>query len=656
MSDLDRFFRPKSVAVVGGTEAARVVEQLDLFGYGGEVWPIHPTREAIGGRTCLKSVSELPDTPDVAFVGVPRESAAAVVTQLSEMGCGGAVVYASGYGEAGEHNLETALLDAAGEMPFLGPNAYGYVNALDGTAIWPDLHGLKPISSGVGIITQSGNIGINLTMARRSLDIALLVTAGNQADVDIPKLMEALLDDPRITSIGLELESIDDSNAFGRAALRAVEQGVPIVVLKMGTSERGATATASHTGAMAGEDAVYEALFEFYGIARVRSIPTFLEALKLAGTVGSRPRVLSLSASGGEAAHVADLASIYGVDLPEVTPEHVESVRQTTHPLVVVSNPMDYHTISWGDGPALRATFEALASGPFDVAILLLDFPEDPVPTDWWTTAHAFAEAMSHLPALVVSTLPESMSAETQSRLRGEGLIPMLGLVETFEALGAVGRVRKPNTVHQPQRAFDEGTTLDEAKAKSMLSQVGLSIPAGYVTSLPENSEISYPVTIKALGFDHKTRVGAAAIGVRDAQSLNSVLAEMPKADQYLIEETVSGILAELLINLRSTNLGWQLTIGNGGTKVEEINDSSHLLMPATHDDIARCIGRLRMARALSELVPDMTVLSEFVNSLWKLIESDPTIVEIEINPIALRHQGAIVLDAMVVVSSGATP
>jgi acetyl-CoA synthetase len=571
---------------------------------------------------------------------------------LSAIGCGGAVVYASGFGEAGEVELDSALVAASGEMPLLGPNTYGYVNALDGTAIWPDLHGLQRVDRGVAIVTQSGNIGINVTLAKRSLDIAMVVTAGNQLDIDIASLMESILDDPRVTAIGLQLESIEDVVAFGEASLRAANQGVPIVALKVGSSHQGSLVTASHTGALAGNDDVYGALFDFYGIARARSIPAFLETLKLAGLVGMDPKVLSLSASGGEAAHVADLASIHGVDLPQLTPTHIETVRQTAHTLVTVSNPMDYHTISWGDGAALSATFRALTSGPFDLAVLVLDFPQEPVPEDWWTTAEAFAEATNQIPGLVVSSLPENSSPETQKRIRGLGLIPMLGLVETVEAIGVLGRRRVPVAKHHPPRASGRTKTLDEASSKELLSESGLEVPNGLITSDPESSHIPYPMTVKVAGLDHKNRAGGVAVGVSDARSLNRSISLMPDSASYLVEETVTGVLAELLVNLRTTDLGWMITIGNGGSHVEEFDDRFHVLMPATRSDLEKGIDSLRIGSALRGSSADIASFHDVVDVLWEMVVQNKTVVEIEINPLALRSDSAVALDAMLTLTT----
>ena len=647
LASLDRLFRPKSVAVIGGVEAERVAEQLDLLGYQGKVWPIHPKRSQIAGRHVIRSLEQLPGPVDVAFLAVPGSANVGLVKALATLGVGSAVVYASGFAETGHHGLEADLVEASGDMPMMGPNCYGYVNALDGTAIWPDVHGLSPVASGVGIITQSGNIGINLTMSRRSLDIGMMITAGNQADLSIPKLVETLLDDPRITAIGLQLEAIDDSEAFARAALRALEQKIPIVALKVGTSTVGGRVTTSHTGAIAGDDDAYSALFARYGVARTTSIPSFLETLKLAGLVDSEPRVVSLSASGGEAALVADLAEAGGIQVPDLEPSHKEVVASTVDRVVNVSNPMDYHTVAWGNDAALENTFSTLINDSFDLALLVLDFPRGPTPEAWWTACRAFAKACTKVVGLVVATLPENLPPDAQSKIREYGLIPMLGLNETIEAIGSLGTASTTvvPSLHTPGRQVTEAAhSLDEAASKRLLASVGIRTPTGEVLSDVLETTIPFPVTLKALGIEHKLSAGAVAVGVHDQESLRSAAAAMPKGNGFLVEETVVDGIRELFVSLTAIDqFGWLLTIGLGGAGVEQRDGQSYLLAPASAGSLVKALGRyVDQSNAPTE------ELVATVKRLENLVQERTEIVEVEINPLLVRSSEVVALDALV--------
>ncbi|MFL5258222.1 MAG: CoA-binding protein, partial [Hyphomicrobiales bacterium] len=205
---LHRLLFPRSIAFIGGQECEVAITRTRALGFDGKIWAVHPKRDHLGGMACLRSVEEIDGAPDAAFVAVRRESAIDVVRALAAKGCGGAVIYASGFAETGDAHLERALLEAALRMPLMGPNCYGFVNGLAKAALWPDEHGIEPLASGVAIITQSGNMACNFTMSRRALPVAGVFAIGNQADLDMARMLDAFLEDERITAIGLHIEGL----------------------------------------------------------------------------------------------------------------------------------------------------------------------------------------------------------------------------------------------------------------------------------------------------------------------------------------------------------------------------------------------------------------------------------------------------------------
>ncbi|MFO7919813.1 MAG: CoA-binding protein, partial [Nioella sp.] len=324
MRDLDRLLRPRSIAVVGGGAwCANVVRECRKIGFSGPLWPVHPARREVAGVRAFASPADLPGVPDAVFIGVNRHVTVEVVGQLARMGAGGAVCFASGFAEAARElpdgpELQAALIAAAGDMPMLGPNCYGFLNALDGALLWPDQHGLVPVTRGVAIVTQSSNIAINLTMQARGLPIAYVMTAGNQAQSDLAALGRGVLADPRVTALGLHIEGIGDLAAFEALAREARALGKPIVALKIGASPAARAATVSHTASLAGTDAGGRALLRRLGIAQVQTLPELLETLKLlhlGGPLASN-RIASLSCSGGEASLMADLAEARDLHFP----------------------------------------------------------------------------------------------------------------------------------------------------------------------------------------------------------------------------------------------------------------------------------------------------------------------------------------------------
>ena len=237
MKPLDRLLRPKTIAVLGAGWALNVIEQCRKMGFAGQVWPVHPSKAEIGGLRAYACLADLPEPPDAVFIGVNRFATVEVVAELAAMGAGGAICFASGWTEAGAPELQAQLIAAAGDMPILGPNCYGVINYLDGALLWPDQHGGVRVERGVALVSQSSNIVINLGMQKRALPVAYVACLGNAAVVGLADLAGALLEDPRVTALGLYIEGIDDAAAFAALAARARAMGKGIVAIKSGKTE-----------------------------------------------------------------------------------------------------------------------------------------------------------------------------------------------------------------------------------------------------------------------------------------------------------------------------------------------------------------------------------------------------------------------------------
>ncbi|HSF97040.1 MAG TPA: CoA-binding protein, partial [Thermohalobaculum sp.] len=312
--NLSRLFRPRSIAVFGGGAwGPAVVEQCQKMGFDGAIWPVHPSRDEIRGLPCYRTVEDLPQAPDASFIGVNRNLTIDVVARLAARGAGGAVCFASGFKESeaegtGGADLQARLIAAAGEMPILGPNCYGLINYLDGALLWPDQHGGRRVETGVAILTQSSNILINMTMQARGLPLAYCVAAGNQAQTGLAEMAMAVLDDPRVTAVGLHIEGVGDVRAFEALAAKARAARKPIVALKVGRSEQAQAGAVSHTASLAGSDAASRAFLTRLNMPILASIPEFLETLKLLHVHGPLPGrdLCSMSCSGGEASLIAD--------------------------------------------------------------------------------------------------------------------------------------------------------------------------------------------------------------------------------------------------------------------------------------------------------------------------------------------------------------
>ncbi|MFF4253739.1 acetate--CoA ligase family protein [Streptomyces sp. NPDC001663] len=621
--NLQRLLSPRHIAVFGGRHAAEVVRQCRRIGYDGAIWPVHPTHRTVGGLCCHPDVDALPEAPDAAFVAVPREPTVDIVAALARRGAGGAVCYASGFAETGATGtaLQHRLVAAAGDMAVVGPNCYGILNYLDGAALWPDRHGGARTARGPAIITQSGNIGLNLTMHRRSLPLSYLITVGNSAALQLHELVEGLLDDPRVTAIGLHIEGLEDVAGFSRVALEALQRRIPLVALKAGSSPLGARAALSHTSSLTGSDALYDALFRRLGVARVRDLPGLLETLKFLTVHGTLrgSRIASMSCSGGEASLVADLAQPRGVTLPEFPQLTGERLRSVLGERVSVANPLDYHTYIWDDRAALTECYGAVLGADLDAQLLILDMPKPGTgDASSWDTAvdaliAAHREAAPTPVTCLVSSLPEGLPEEAGTRLLGEGIAPMQGLTECLDAIAAAAAIGaaqagadriRPLTAH-PSAHSGTPHTLDEWQGKRALAARGLRVPEAALATGPDEAalrarELGFPIVLKAVSasLTHKTEAGAVRLHLTDTGQVREAAEEMLRRglpDRFLVERMVQEPVAELIVGVhRDPCFGPALTVGAGGILVELIRDTATLLLPASPAEIRTALTSLR--------------------------------------------------------------
>ncbi|MFM7444688.1 MAG: CoA-binding protein, partial [Tabrizicola sp.] len=442
MSRLDRLLRPRHIAVLGAGWALNVIEQCRKMGFKGPVWPVHPTKSEIGGLRAYASLSALPEAPDAVFIGVNRFATIEVVAELAAMGAGGAICFASGWTEAGEPGLQDRLVAAAGDMPILGPNCYGVINYLDGALLWPDQHGGVPVTKGVALVSQSSNIVINMGMQARGLPVAYVACLGNAAVVGLAELTGALLDDPRVTAVGLYIEGIDDAPAFGALAEKARALGKGVVAIKSGKTELSRTAAASHTASLAGGGAASSAFLRQIGVAEVNTPSELIETLKIFHVHGPQigTRICSLSCSGGEAGLVADLAAPYGIDFPPVPQATHDRLFAVLGEIPTISNPLDYHTFIWGDGPKTTEVFSAMLEA-YDAGMYIIDTPRadrcDPSSYQPALDAIVAAQKATGKIAFPVASMAENFGEPRVAAMMEQGVCTLLGLETALAAITA---------------------------------------------------------------------------------------------------------------------------------------------------------------------------------------------------------------------------
>lgn len=685
---LGRLLQPRSIAFVGGKAAEEALRQCRAFGFSGALWPVNPKRERMAGMTCFGDVSGLPSPPDAVFLAAPAEPSITLAGALAANGAGGAICYASEFAEVGPSGRERQqrLVEAAAGMPLIGPNCYGMLNAFDRVALWPDQHGCVPITEGrgVAIVSQSGNLALNLTMQARGLPIGYVISVGNCADVTAADLIDALLLDGRVSAIGLHLEGLGSVARFSQACLNARSAGVPLAVLKTGASAKGGALTLSHTSSLAGADALCDVLFHRYGVARTHDPASFLETLKLlhvAGPLAGR-RITSASCSGGEASLVADLAERFKLQTPDFMPAVQSELEHVLGPRVNVANPLDYHTYIWGDRLQQARCFTAMLKAGMDASILILDYPRADrcEIAEWDITVNAFIDAHRAVPApngavrIVASSLAEGMPEHVARMLLENGIFPANGLAETLASIAAAARIgmawsspAPPPLSGQLQAIRGIANVWDEVRSKAALRAAGVPVPSGHLVSLEELRSLSsdeckplpvkFPVVLKAVGskLAHKTEVGGVALNIASRRDLLAAAKKMAHlSDIFLVEEMVSGAVAELLVGIgRDPQFGLFMTIGAGGIFVELLRQVEQLLLPASRSDIESALSRLPIHAVLAGYRGrpgcDMSTLVDAIEAVSRFaLAHSAQLEELDINPLLALQHGAVAADALI--------
>jgi acyl-CoA synthetase (NDP forming) len=676
---LTRLIRPRSIAVFGGKEARRVVEQCDKMGFTGDIWPVHPREDEILGRRCYRSVAELPAAPDASFVGVNRQLTIPIIRDLAARGAGGAICYASGFREAVSeladgNDLQDALVAAAGSMPIVGPNCYGFINALDGALLWPDQHGMLRIDKGVAVLTQSSNIACNISMQMRGLPLAYIMTAGNQAQTGLSELAIAALEDPRVTAVGLHIEGFDNIEALQRLAARARELKKPVVTLKIGKSEQAQRATVSHTASLAGNDAVSGALLERLGIGRVDTLPELLETLKLLHLHPPLKNhdISSMSCSGGEASLMADAGVKRRTVFRALKNGQHQPLRESLGEMVTIANPLDYHTFVWGNLEKQTTAFSAMMKGDYALNLIVLDFPRQDRcdAADWNMTCEAVIASAKAAGAVagIVASLGENMPEETALSLMAAGVVPFCGIDEALAAaeisagIGTAWATVAPPPLLSATPSEGEIVTISESDAKAELAKFGLVVPTGKVAITAAEAAdaaetLGFPVVLKALGVAHKTEAGAVKLNLPDRQSvLDAADAMTNVAIGYLVEKMIEKPVAEIIVGaLRDPVAGLVLTIGAGGILVELLEDSAILTLPTTPKAISDAISGLKIKKLLDGYrggpKGDVEALAAAVAAVASYVVSNAAqLEELDINPIMVLPQGfgTVAADALI--------
>jgi acetate---CoA ligase (ADP-forming) len=700
---LREFFAPRSIAVVGASDtsgwARFVAASCRAAGFSGPLIPVHPVHRTVFGRPAVRSLRELAEPADVAFIMVPTEAVETVLDDAGAAGVRNAVVLAAGYRELGEPGraLEQQMIAraAAHGITVLGPNCLGFLNAHARAAPYA-LTVPPPLLAGpVGIALQSGALAsVVLAFAHaHAIGVSTLATMGNEAMIGATDVLEYLIEDDATEVICLFLEQISDPARFARAAQRADQAGKPIVVLKAGVSPAGRQVALAHTGAVAGDDAVVGAVLRQLNVIRVTSIEELLSTAGLLGydrwPAGRRMGVVT--ASGGACDLIADRAAAEGIEIPEFAPQTVAAIEPLVPPFAAVRNPLDVtgYFLANRRTSALIAVDHALDAALTDpgldfVLFTGLNLPQDRPDDEAAAAALAqraawLGERIASAPIPVIAAAHTCVDVSEYGReVLDQGGIHMLGGIDLgLTALGHAlrwlenrGRPRGAAIRGGPPPNAAAGAPWSEAAARDLLAGCGVPVVPGELAGSADAAvaaarRLGFPVVLKVCSaqITHKSDIGGVAVGPRTDTEVRAAYARVLAAGQAIPGARIDGVLVspmrsggvELIAGVTvDPTFGPVLAVGLGGVWVEVLQDTSLRVLPVDPGEVKRMLAELRgsalLRSARGSRPADLDALAEVICLLGHAaVRLDGSLRALEVNPLWVNGNQVEALDVLVV-------
>jgi acyl-CoA synthetase (NDP forming) len=680
-NSIARLLKPRSVAVIGASAdpaktAGRPVTYLKKHGFTGAIYPVNPRSDIIAGLRCYPDVASLPEVPDVGIVLLGPERAHEAVRDLAARGTTAAIVLAGGYTEVGPEGAlrQQQLKDAAGSMRLLGPNTIGLVNLTDRIIL--SASGALEVddlpSGKIAVVSQSGGIlGALLSRAAaQGIGFSKLVSTSNEVDLDLADFVDYLVDDEHTSVIALYMESLRHPDKFRRAALKAARAGKPLVAFKVGRSESGARSAVSHTGALAGADRMYDALFRQTGVIRAETFADLLgiPAALASGRVLHGKRVAILTSTGGAGTLVSDSLGVAGFDTPAPDTDTADKLRalQKGDQAALDRNPIDV-TLAGLQPDLLRGAIRTLLASPtFDAVVVIVGSSALAMPQ---LMAGAIEDSLpaSDKPVLAYVS-PHAPQIAQSLNLRG---IPAFSAPESCTtALAALlhrsqWQATAPQSV-APRVALDDlpAGTLNEAEAKALFARFGIATVAEQTVTTSHAAVqaaqgLGGRVVLKVLSrfITHKSDVGGVAVGLTPQEAgarLTSMDADVRARsgmipEGFLVQEMVAGG-TELILGFHRDPLGCAVLLGMGGVTAELLKDTTMRLLPAegglSRAEATQMIGELKTwplldgyrGRPRADVDALVSAIVDFSNMAVQLGDR---LLDAEINPLFVLAAGA---------------
>jgi acetate---CoA ligase (ADP-forming) len=686
---LHSFFWPESIAVLGASPdlhriRGRLLHQLRENGFPGRILPINPSYEDIHGLKCFPSIAAAGGSIDLALIAIPAAGVAAAVEECGKAGVKNTLIISSGFAEEGgaASDMQAALLEATRRTGIraCGPNCEGYFNTMGkvATTFSPTVETKEDDSQvlvspkRVGVIAQSGGIGFSLFNRGRAAGIGFsyVISTGNEADLTMADFLDYMVEDPHTGAVMLFCEAVRNGPGFVAALEKARRLGKPVIAIKVGRSDAGTRAAASHTASLSGSYAAYHAVFERHGVIEAEDAD---EAIAIAGVVLTCPlpqgrRVGIVTVSGGGGAWMADTLSAHGLEVPTLSAETQAGLRPLMPSYGASGNPVDVTAQGANTGPAMMTVMEHLAgSDEIDMVVLV---------TSLASTVRASLEAgrvkavaaTCGKPMTVWSyTLPSAFGRRSAA---GCGLFVNSNLRNVGVSLGKLAGYAEAlqRTLPEPFAPVSGRlypglpAVVPEFQAKQMLAawlpDAREALAASVDEAVAAAQRLGFPVALKVQSPDlpHKTEAGGVVLGLADAASVALAYTAMLKnVTRYKPCAKVDGVLVqrmaprgiELVIGMINDPVfGPIMMIGAGGTTVELFQDVVHAPAPLDEAEATRMILKLTSSRLLTgfrgsapiDLVPVAQLVAALSRAALTLREQ---VREFELNPVIVHADGS---------------
>jgi len=698
---IERVLRPRSIAIVGASADPRsfggfVLGNLERFGYDGAIYPVSRSSVEINGRACIKSIEALPQGIDLAVLAIPEAGVPEALRALAARGTHAALLFASGYAEAGEEGRvrqeELATIAASTGLLLVGPNCMGYTNFADNTPVTFEPVHPYPLtaSGGAGVVAQSGAMAANLrdALIGRGLPVTAIFSTGNEVSLGAEDVLAHYIADPRTRVIVAYVEQIRRPQLFLQLAAQARAAGKPIVLLMPGKSARARAAAQSHTGALAGDHATATALLRREAVVVVDSLDELFDtaAILLRYPTPGAGGPAFMTGSGAMKNLALDFADDIGLALPALTEATAQRLVEMLPAYAVAENPLDYTTIGVRQPGLIGEIVETLLADE-PIGSLILSIPAGPTMAQRDKAEHILPVlARTAKPAVLVVT-GDSGPMETffVEAIRNSGVpffrssdraLRALAKVAAYgEALAraeaAAGSAPVP-AIPLPAPVPPSGA-FAEYQGKAWLVQAGVAIPDGglaadLASALEIAARIGYPVVIKAQASDlpHKSDAGGVIVGLADAAALRegwqrlhaNIATHRPdlRLDGVLVEAMGPRGLELVVGARRDADWGPVVLVGLGGVWIEALKDVRLIPADMAEADIVVELGRLKAAALLAGIrgapAVDVRAVARVVAMIGAQMRANPDISEIDINPLVAYPDRVLALDALVVCST----